>query len=101
MKGFDPKYKDLPDYILKITREIWEERGIATLNHYYTPDIPMRFPEEGGIPSGGVSFWNFCPLTHNETSKVQNHPYFEYYFLMCYYLWSARPQHQVKLYIIP
>jgi predicted ester cyclase len=45
MKGFDPKYKDLPDYILKITREIWEERGIATLNHYYTPEIPMRFPE--------------------------------------------------------
>ena len=45
MKGFDPKFKDLPDYTLKITREIWEERGIATLNHYYTPDIPMRFPE--------------------------------------------------------
>ena len=45
MKGFNEKFVDLPDYILKITKEIWEERGIATLNHYYTPDIPMRFPE--------------------------------------------------------
>ncbi len=45
MKGFDPKFKDLPDYILKITREIWEDRGIAKLNHRYSPDIPMRFPE--------------------------------------------------------
>lgn len=45
MKGFNAKFEDLPDFILKITREIWEDRGIATLNHYYTPDIPMRFPE--------------------------------------------------------
>ena len=45
MKGFNVKFNDLPDYILKITREIWEDRGIATLNHYYAPDIPMRFPE--------------------------------------------------------
>ena len=34
MKGFDPKFADFPDYILKITQEIWEDRGIATLNHY-------------------------------------------------------------------
>ena len=26
MKGFDSKYKDLPDYILKITYQIWEEK---------------------------------------------------------------------------
>lgn len=44
MRGFSPKFRDLPDYILKITHEIWEERGLATLNHYYAPDIPMRFP---------------------------------------------------------
>ena len=40
MKGFAEKWKDLPDYILGITKEIWEERGIDTLNHYYTKDIP-------------------------------------------------------------
>ncbi len=44
MKGFDPKYKDLPDFILGITREIWEDRGIKTLEHRYTEDIPVRSP---------------------------------------------------------
>ena len=28
MKGFDSKYKDLPDYILKITYQIWEEKDV-------------------------------------------------------------------------
>ena len=44
MKGFNEKFKDLPDYIIGITKEIWEDRGIETLNHYYAQDIPMRFP---------------------------------------------------------
>ena len=44
MKGFDPRFADLPDYILKITREIWEERRLRTLDHTYAPDLPMRFP---------------------------------------------------------
>ena len=26
MKGFDPKFRDFPDYIIGITREIWEDR---------------------------------------------------------------------------
>ncbi len=44
MKGFDPKFEDLPGYILAMTKEIWEDRGIDTLHHYYTPDIPVRSP---------------------------------------------------------
>lgn len=44
MKDFSSNFKDLPDYILKITKEIWEDRGLATLHHYYGRDIPMRFP---------------------------------------------------------
>ena len=51
MQGFDPKFKDFPDYIIGITKEIWEGRGLATLNHYYAENIPMRFPE-------GVSIGN-------------------------------------------
>jgi len=51
MKGFSEKWTNLPDYILGITKEIWENRGIDTLNHYYAKDIPMRFPE-------GVSIGN-------------------------------------------
>ena len=44
MQGFEPHWKDFPDYILGITKEIWEGRGIATLKHYYSPDIPVRSP---------------------------------------------------------
>lgn len=44
MKGFNPKFIDFPDYILGITHEIWEERGVETLHHYYTPDIIVRSP---------------------------------------------------------
>lgn len=44
MKGFDPKYKDFPDYILGITKEIWENRGISTLHDYYSSDIVVRTP---------------------------------------------------------
>ena len=52
MKGFDPKFADFPDYILGITREIWEERGIATLHHYYSEDIPVRSP--GSVVKGNA-----------------------------------------------
>ena len=44
MRGFDTKFKDFPDYILGITKEIWEDRGIATLHKYYAPDIVVRSP---------------------------------------------------------
>ena len=54
MTGFDPKWKDFPDYILGITREIWEGRGIATLHHYYTKDIVMRMPSGLSRGNAGV-----------------------------------------------
>ena len=44
MQGFDKKYTDFPDYILKITKEIWEDRGIAALHKYYAKDIIVRSP---------------------------------------------------------
>ena len=44
MQGFNAKFSDFPDYILGITREIWEERGLATLHHYYSDDIIVRSP---------------------------------------------------------
>ena len=37
-------WRDFPDYILGITKEIWEDRGIATLHRYYAPDIVVRSP---------------------------------------------------------
>ena len=44
MKGFSQEWKDFPDYILGVTNEIWEQRGVGTLNHYYSDDIPVRSP---------------------------------------------------------
>jgi hypothetical protein len=44
MNGYSNRWKDFPDYILGITQEIWEDRGIGTLHHTYAPDIPVRTP---------------------------------------------------------
>ena len=50
MKGFDPIFKDFPDYILGITHEIWEERQVETLHKYYAENILVRSPS--GIVKG-------------------------------------------------
>ena len=44
MKGFSNRFTDFPDYIIGITKEIWEDRGIATLHEYYSKDIVVRSP---------------------------------------------------------
>ena len=44
MKGFDNKYKDFPDYILKITKQIWEGKDVESIGDFYTEDIPVRSP---------------------------------------------------------
>ncbi len=56
MKGFNDKFNNLPEYIIGITKEIWEDRGLATLDHYYAKDIPMRFPS--GLVCGNASVIN-------------------------------------------
>ncbi|MDC0738660.1 ester cyclase [Cognatishimia sp. SS12] len=54
MKGFDPKFRDFPEYIIGITKEIWEDRGIATLHDYYAPDIVVRMPGSVSTGNAGV-----------------------------------------------
>ncbi len=44
MKGFSNRWSDFPDYIIGITKEIWEDRGLATLHAHYAEDIPVRSP---------------------------------------------------------
>ena len=44
MKGFDKKYKSFPDYILKITKQIWEGKDVNSIANFYTEDIPVRSP---------------------------------------------------------
>ncbi len=64
MKGFDPKFRDFPDYILGITREIWEDRGLHTLHDYYAPDIVVRTP--AGITIGNTGVIAATMATLNE-----------------------------------
>ena len=41
--GFDPKFEDMTAYILDITSEIWEDRGIGpAIRRYYTEDSIVR-----------------------------------------------------------
>lgn len=54
MKGFDPKYRNPTDYILGVTREIWEERGVATLHRHYAADIVVRSPASLVVGNEGV-----------------------------------------------
>jgi hypothetical protein len=54
MAGFDPKWRDPPDYIIGITREIWEGRGIATLHQYYAREMPVRSPSSLVLGNQGV-----------------------------------------------
>lgn len=54
MKGFDEKFRDFPDYIIGITKEIWEDRGVATLHRYYAPDIVVRSPASVVIGNANV-----------------------------------------------
>ncbi len=44
MTTFSNRWPDFRDYIIDVTKEIWEDRGIGTLDHYYAPDIPVRSP---------------------------------------------------------
>lgn len=64
IKGFSQQWKDFPDYIIGITREIWEDRGIGTLNHYYSPEIPVRSPM--GIQRGNQEVIASSMATCNE-----------------------------------
>ena len=50
MAGFDPRWATFPDYIIGITKEIWEGRAIASLREYYAEDIIVRMPS--GISVG-------------------------------------------------
>lgn len=42
MKGFSPKFHDIVDYIVKVTHEIWEERGIGRLYEYYGTNMQIH-----------------------------------------------------------
>ena len=44
MRGFDSDFRDIPDYILKITARIWEGRDVGAIRRFYAADCPVRSP---------------------------------------------------------
>ena len=44
MNGFNSEFKNLKDYILKITYRIWEERGVERIRDYYGEKAPVKTP---------------------------------------------------------
>lgn len=42
MRGFDPQFVDIVDYIIKITHEIWEEKAVGKLYDYYANTIRLH-----------------------------------------------------------
>ncbi len=54
MTGFDPKWKDPADFIIGVTKEIWEDRVISSLTHRYHKTIPVRSPASLVVGNQGV-----------------------------------------------
>lgn len=83
MTGFDPRWKDFPDYILGITKEIWEDRGIATLHRYYAEDIVVRSPSSIVRGNGGVIAATMATLAEFPDRTLLGEDV----------IWSDHPQH--------
>ena len=65
MQGFESRWKDFPDYILGITKEIWEDRCIGPkVRQYYGEDVVVRMP--GGISTGPEATVSATAATLNE-----------------------------------
>ena len=54
MKGFDAKWRDVPHFIIGITKEIWEDREIASLTHRYAPGLIVRSPASVAIDNSRI-----------------------------------------------
>ena len=44
LKNFDPEFRSIPDYIIKVTRRIWEDRGVGRIRDYYGDGVIVRTP---------------------------------------------------------
>lgn len=55
MNGFDPEFNDFPDYIIKITKKIWEDRDITSLSRYYSEDVLLRLTSGVYLGNSGAT----------------------------------------------
>ncbi|MEM1101781.1 MAG: ester cyclase, partial [Pseudomonadota bacterium] len=83
MRGFSNEFEDFPDYILKITEEIWEGRGLgAAMKAYYHPDVIVRVP--AGISTGEAG------MTQNTLETLDEFP--DRVLLGEDVIWSGSPE---------
>ncbi len=54
LPGFDPEYLDIVDYILKITYNIWEDKGIGIIYDTYHNDIIVHQGHQRAVGIKGV-----------------------------------------------
>jgi hypothetical protein len=54
MRGFSEEWADVPDFVLGITRRIWEDRRIGSLHAHYARDLVVRSPASVVVGTGGV-----------------------------------------------
>lgn len=54
LAGFDPIYRDLPDYILRCTHRIWEEKDVGLIETHYSADCPIHTMTGTGGGMGSV-----------------------------------------------
>ncbi|MDQ2802310.1 MAG: ester cyclase [Pseudomonadota bacterium] len=44
MRGFDPIYTDIVDYIVRCTHRIWDERDVGLIDTHYTHNAAIYYP---------------------------------------------------------
>ncbi len=54
MRGFDPKWRDVPHFINGVTKEIWEDRRIGSLRHRYAPTLVVRSAASVVVGNAGI-----------------------------------------------
>ena len=82
LKGFDPVYRDFPDYILGITERIWEGRDLDYIRATYAPDCVVH------TPMG--SFHGVEPVVRNTVESLHQFP--DRLLLGEDVIWSGSPE---------
>ena len=54
MRGFDPRWQDVPHYIIGITRQIWEARHIGALRDLYADGLVVRSPASVVVDNSNI-----------------------------------------------
>ena len=69
MKGFEKHYKNIIDYIVRITYTIWEEKNIGYIYDTYSPEC--RVWDEFGLQFGSEKIVSDTVLTNNAFPDIR------------------------------